>query len=89
MNWDQVEGNWKQMKGLLAQKWGKLTDDDFAIAKGNRQTLEGRIQERYGIAKEAAEKQLDDFLREHENPNSAEVAREADPVTTETLKIGM
>ena len=51
--------------------------------------LEGRIQERYGIAKEAAEKQLDDFLREHEKPNAVERAREADPVTTETLKIGM
>ena len=51
--------------------------------------LEGRIQERYGIDKDAAKKQLDDFLREHEIPNSAEVATEGDPLTTETLKIGM
>lgn len=89
MNWDQVEGNWKQMKGLLAQKWGKLTDDDLAVAKGSRQTLEGRIQERYGIAQQAAEKQLDDFLREHDDPVSAGGATEGEPVTTETLKIGM
>lgn len=89
MNWDQVEGNWKQLKGMLAQRWGKLTDDDLTIAKANRQNLEGRIQERYGIDKEVAEKQLDDFLREYENPSTAEVAREGGPITTETLKIGM
>jgi uncharacterized protein YjbJ (UPF0337 family) len=85
MNWDQVEGNWKQMKGLVAKKWGKLTEDDLAVAKGNRQLLEGRIQERYGIAKEIAEKELDEFL--HADP--AEVSKGGDPVTTETLKQGM
>ena len=89
MNSDQLEGNWKQMKGLLALKWGKLTEDDFAVANANRQILAGRIQERYGIEKESAEKQLEEFLREQENPRSAEVAREGGPVTTETLKIGM
>lgn len=62
MNWDQIEGNWKQAKGTVKEKWGKLTDDDLTVVAGKRDALAGRLQERYGIAKEEAEKQLDDFL---------------------------
>lgn len=63
MNWDQVEGKWKQVKGEAKEKWGKLTDDDLNVIDGQRQQLIGRIQERYGIAKEAAEKQVDEFVK--------------------------
>jgi len=61
MNWDQMEGKWKQMKGTAKQKWGKLTDDDLDIVAGSRDKLVGRIQERYGIAKDAAEKEVDSW----------------------------
>lgn len=47
MNWDRVEGNWKQLKGKVIEKWGKLTDDDYDQIKGKREQLSGRIQERY------------------------------------------
>ncbi len=58
MNWDQVKGNWKQMTGHCREQWGKLTDDDFDIVAGQRDQLAGKIQERYGIAKDAAELQI-------------------------------
>lgn len=59
MNWDRIEGNWKQIQGRARAQWGKLTDDDLQVAKGNRDQLAGRIQERYGIAKDEAERQID------------------------------
>jgi uncharacterized protein YjbJ (UPF0337 family) len=62
MNWDQVEGKWKQFQGQAKEKWGKLTDDDLDVIDGRRQQLVGRLQERYGIAKEVAEKQADEFV---------------------------
>ncbi len=58
MNWDQVKGNWKQMTGHAREEWGKLTDDDFEIVAGQRDQLAGKIQERYGIAKDVAELQI-------------------------------
>lgn len=58
MNWDQIAGNWKQMNGKVREKWGKLTDDDLAVVEGKRDQLIGRIQERYGVAKEKAEEQV-------------------------------
>ena len=61
MNWDQVEGTWKQQKGKVMSKWGKLTDDELMQVNGNREVLAGKIQEKYGIAKEAANKQIDDW----------------------------
>jgi uncharacterized protein YjbJ (UPF0337 family) len=62
MNWDQVEGKWKEYKGTAKEKWGKLTDDDIDVIDGKRQQLVGKIQQRYGLAKEAAEKQADEFV---------------------------
>jgi uncharacterized protein YjbJ (UPF0337 family) len=62
MNWDQVEGKWKQYKGQAKEKWGKLTDDDLDVVDGRRQQLVGRLQERYGIARDVAEKQADEFV---------------------------
>ena len=58
MNWDQIQGNWKQVTGKAKTQWGKLTDDDFDVVAGQRDQLAGKIQGRYGIAKEEAEKQI-------------------------------
>ena len=58
MNWDSIKGNWKQMAGSVKEQWGKLTDDDMTIIEGQREQLVGRVQERYGIAREAAEDQV-------------------------------
>lgn len=63
MNWDQVQGTWKQYKGNAKEKWGQLTDDDLDVIDGQRQQLVGKIQERYGIAKDAAERQADEFVK--------------------------
>ena len=61
MNWDQIKGDWKQAKGKVKQQWGKLTDDDLTVAEGTRDELVGRIQERCGIAKDEADKQVQDW----------------------------
>ena len=58
MNWDQIAGNWKQVKGAVRKKWGKLTEDDVDVIAGKRDILLGKIQERHGIAREEAEKEL-------------------------------
>ncbi|MEO0854577.1 MAG: CsbD family protein [Cyanobacteria bacterium J06648_11] len=62
MNWDQIEGNWKQFKGEAQKQWGKLTDDELDKAAGNRQQLEGMIQERYGVARDEAKEQIDRWM---------------------------
>jgi uncharacterized protein YjbJ (UPF0337 family) len=61
MNWDQVEGNWKQVLGSAKERWGKLTDDDLTIVRGRREQLIGAIRESYGIAKEEAERQVEEW----------------------------
>jgi len=61
MNWDQVEGKWKQIKGSVKQQWGKLTDDDLNVIAGKQEELAGKIQERYGITREGANKQIRDW----------------------------
>lgn len=65
MNWDQVEGKWKQFKGEVKQQWGKLTDDELDRAAGKRDEIEGLIQERYGVAREEAKKQVDEWMSSH------------------------
>jgi uncharacterized protein YjbJ (UPF0337 family) len=66
MNWDQIQGNWKQIKGKVKAKWGRLTDDELDVIAGARDQLVGKIQERYGIAREEAEKQVEEFRKSHE-----------------------
>ncbi|HUN61056.1 MAG TPA: CsbD family protein [Candidatus Sulfotelmatobacter sp.] len=61
MNWDRVEGKWKQYSGKIKEKWGKLTDDDLTTISGKRDQLVGKLQERYGWAKDQAERQVDEF----------------------------
>ena len=62
MNWDRVEGNWKEFKGGVQQQWGKLTNDDIDVIEGKRTELAGRLQQRYGVAKDDAERQIDTWL---------------------------
>ena len=62
MNWDQVEGKWKQMKGSVREKWGKLTDSDYEQIAGSREKFIGRLQERYGYTREQAENSLNEWV---------------------------
>ena len=61
MNSDQMKGKWKQMKGSVKERWGKLTDDDLDVIDGQSEQLIGKIQERYGIARQEAQKQVDEW----------------------------
>jgi uncharacterized protein YjbJ (UPF0337 family) len=61
MNWDRIEGNWKQLTGKVQEKWGKLTNDHIDVVAGKRDQLTGKIQEVYGIGKDEASKQIDEF----------------------------
>jgi uncharacterized protein YjbJ (UPF0337 family) len=63
MDWNRVEGNWKQTKGKIKEKWGQLTDDDLTQIAGKRDQLEGKIQERYGVAKDKARTDIDNWLK--------------------------
>ena len=63
MNWDRIQGNWKQVAGQAKAQWGKLTDDDLDIVAGRRDEMAGKIQERYGVAKEDAHKQIAEWTR--------------------------
>lgn len=58
MNWERIEGNWKQVKGKVIEQWGQLTDDDLEVIAGKREQLLGKIQERYGLAREEVEQQM-------------------------------
>ncbi|WP_052281830.1 CsbD family protein [Kluyvera genomosp. 1] len=65
MNKDEIGGNWKQVKGKVKEQWGKLTDDDMTVIEGKRDQLVGKIQERYGYAKDQAEKEVDSWDKRH------------------------
>ena len=67
MNKDEIGGNWKQLKGKAKEKWGKLTDDDMTVIVGKRDQLVGKIQERYGYAKDQAEKEVSDWERKNDH----------------------
>ena len=62
MDWNRVEGNWKEVKGKIKQQWGQLTDNDLAQINGRRDQLEGKIQQRYGLAKDRVRKDVDDLV---------------------------
>lgn len=61
MDWNRVEGNWKQVKGKVKEQWGKLTHDDLDVIAGKQDQLQGKLQERYGYAKDRAQKEMDDW----------------------------
>jgi uncharacterized protein YjbJ (UPF0337 family) len=72
MNWDQIEGKWKQLTGSARERWGKLTNDDWETINGKRDQLVGRIQERYGIARAEAEKQADEWSHALKHSNAVD-----------------
>jgi uncharacterized protein YjbJ (UPF0337 family) len=67
MNKDQLEGNWKQLKGRAKEKWGELTDDDLDQIQGRQQVLVGKIQERYGRDRETASKEVESWMNEQDD----------------------
>lgn len=66
MNWDVIQGKWKQLKGNVREKWGELTDDEYDQIAGNKDQLAGKLQEKYGWTKHEADKQIDDHFRDHD-----------------------
>ena len=72
MNWDQVEGKWKQVTGSARERWGKLSDDDWQTIAGKKDQLIGRIQERYGIARDEAQKEADEWAKALKEEQKAE-----------------
>ena len=77
MNSDQMQGKWKQMKGSVKERWGKLTDDDIDVIDGKHDQLVGKIQERYGIARDAAQKQVDEWNKVADERDQEELRRKA------------
>jgi len=75
MNTDQLQGKWKQMKGTVKERWGKLSDDDIDVINGRNEQLVGKIQERYGVAKEDAQRQVDDWMRVNAQESDLEKRR--------------
>ncbi len=76
MNWDRIEGTWKQLSGKVQEKWGKLTDDHVAMINGKREQLSGKILELYGISKDEANRQIDEFAASlHDAVDSKTVPR--------------
>ena len=75
MNSDQLQGKWKQMKGSITERWGALTDDDVDIVNGQTSQLIGRIQERYGVAKAEAQKQVEEWMHEYSQETELERRR--------------
>ena len=73
MDWNRVEGNWKQVKGKAQEKWGLLTDSDLNVINGRRDQLEGKIQDRYGYAKDQARREVDEWCSAIDNPGSQSV----------------
>jgi uncharacterized protein YjbJ (UPF0337 family) len=75
MNSDEMKGKWKQLKGSVRERWGKLTDDDVDIINGQNEQLVGKIQEKYGIAKDEAQRQVDDWMRADQQAHDTDVER--------------
>ena len=65
MNWDQMEGSWREFRGSVRERWGKLTDDDLDVIAGKRERLAGQLQKLYGYTREKAEDEIEDFLSSH------------------------
>ena len=61
MSWDHIKGAWKELRGHVREQWGELTDDDIDVVAGQRDQLVGRVQQRYGTAKDEAERQVSEF----------------------------
>lgn len=77
MNSDQLKGKWKQMKGSVMERWGKLTNDDLDVIDGQQEQLIGKVQERYGIAREVAQKQVEEWTSAASHESDTEERRKA------------
>jgi uncharacterized protein YjbJ (UPF0337 family) len=86
MNWDQMEGKWKQVRGSVKQQWGKLTDSDLDQIAGKREMLLGKLQERYGIVREEAHRKADEWLRTVKDTNTDQQPQTARPEAHQTAK---
>jgi uncharacterized protein YjbJ (UPF0337 family) len=86
MNWDRIEGNWKQVKGKAREQWGKLTDSDWDQIAGKKDQLVGRIQERYGISKDEAQKQADAWAKAQSEEPAHEQHAQREPQTHGTRR---
>jgi uncharacterized protein YjbJ (UPF0337 family) len=71
MNWDRIEGNWKQFKGQLKEKWGRFTDDELDVVAGKRDQFLGKLQEKYGITKDEAQRQLLEFEKSYKDASQS------------------
>lgn len=86
MDWNRVEGDWKRMKGKVKEQWGLLTDDDLTAIGGRKDQLEGKIQERYGYAKDRVRKEIDDWYRSTAlvaNRDTEELADQIEAIRTD------
>ncbi|HMC62246.1 MAG TPA: CsbD family protein [Candidatus Solibacter sp.] len=88
MNWDQAEGKWKQLRGSVKQKWAKLTDNDLDYIAGSRERFIGKLQERYGIAREDAQMQSEQWLNALAESGMGAGARPGGPERSETHRSG-
>jgi len=88
MDWNRVEGDWKQMKGKVKEQWGKLTDDDLTAINGRRDQLEGKIQERYGYAKNKARREIEDWYRSTESHLADEIETLRTEIQSLTSTVG-
>ena len=75
MNWDRIEGNWKEFKGKAKQQWGKLTDDDLTQINGKREELSGRLQSYYGYQKDRADREIDNWLNTNNSDDDVRTGR--------------
>jgi uncharacterized protein YjbJ (UPF0337 family) len=71
MNWDQIQGQWDQVKGQVRAKWAKLTDDDLQLIGGKKDVFVGKLRERYGLEKDRAEADVDQFLADFDSSKMA------------------
>ncbi|NJO12473.1 MAG: CsbD family protein [Gammaproteobacteria bacterium] len=78
MNWERIEGDWMQFKGHVKKQWGKLTDDQVDVINGQREVLSGKLREAYGIGKDEAERQIDDWEKSLDRDPAYARPRDAD-----------
>ena len=92
MDWNRIEGDWKRLKGNAKEQWGRLTDDDLAAINGRREQLEGKLQERYGYAKDRIKREIDDWASEvrtiaRKVTNDADLSSEVDAIRGDVQKL--
>jgi uncharacterized protein YjbJ (UPF0337 family) len=92
MDWNRIEGDWKRLKGNAKEQWGRLTDDDLAAINGRREQLEGKLQERYGYAKDRIKREIDNWASEvrttvRKVANDADLSNEVDAIKDDVQKL--